>query len=332
MQSGGGGQEEGGRPSWPPVALLLAAAATASAQNPDPRWLAWLGCWAPRGAAAPAAGAKAHVVCVTPLADVAGVEVASVVDTQVVSRDTVLATGERRAISRDGCEGWESADWSSEGQRVYLHSEYACPGGLRRTSSGLMALTADGAWLDVQGVVLRGRTAVHVAKYEDAGLPVTLPDEIWEVLLHRAWPVGRSRLAAMARPTPADVVEASRNLDPALVEAWLAENGQGFDLDAKQLAALSDAGVADSVIDVMVALSYPGVFAISPASSQGAVTPQMRPSAGSADSLNGGYGAGYVGQWGYYSPWDWDFGPWGYSPFGYAPYGYAPYALLALRI
>ena len=310
------------------VVLLLAAVAAGRAQNsrPDPRWQAWLGCWRPESAPA-AAGAKARLVCVLPVPGTPNVEIAAVVDSEIVSRDTVVATGERRATNQDGCDGWESATWSSEGQRVYLHSEFGCPGGLKRTTSGLMTLTPDGHWLDAQGVALRGQIAVHVVQYADAGLPSTLPGDIVAALRVRGLAVGLSREAASAPVTLADVVEASHVLYPALIEAWLGGAGQGFRLDAKKLVALSDSGVSDRVIDVMVALSYPEVFAVNPASGLNEFAPaaETRRAPVYADSL---YGTRYA-QSSCYSPWGWDYyGPWSYSPYGcgyYSPFGYSPY-------
>jgi len=312
---------------------LLLGAAVGRAQNPRPdqRWQAWLGCWRPESAPAPA-GATARLVCVLPVPGTPNVEIAAVVDSEIVSRDTMVATGERRATSRDGCDGWESATWSSEGQRVYLHSEFTCPGGLKRTTSGLMTLTPDGRWLDAQGVSLRGQMSVRLVQYADAGLPGALPGEITAALRGRGLAVGLSREAASAPVTLADVVEASHALDPALIEAWLGGAGQGFQLDAKKLVALSDSGVSDRVIDVMVALSYPQVFAVNPASGQEEFAPvsATRRAPVYADSL---YGTRYAQPW-CSSPWGWDYyRPWSYSPygcgydspFGYSPYGYSPY-------
>jgi hypothetical protein len=308
--------------------FLLAATATVSAQNarPDPRWQAWLGCWTPEEGAAPA-DARTHLVCVVPVPGTAGVEIAALADAQIVSLDTLVASGEHRAISRDGCDGWESAEWSGEGQRVYLHSEVTCPGNLRRTTSGLMAITPDGQWLDARGVAVRGQMAVHVVRYADAGLPTTVPAEIVERLSGRGLAVGLARQAASAPVTLADVVEASHHIEPALVEAWLAGSGQGFALDAKKLVALSDSGVSDRVIDVMVALSYPKMFAVNATSGLDEFAPvsETRRAPIYADSL---YGTRLARPW-CYSPWGWDYyGSWGYAPYGcgaYSPFGYSPF-------
>jgi hypothetical protein len=167
---------------------------------------------------------------------------------------------------------------------------------------------------------------VHVVEYADAGLPATLPAEILAALRERGLAVGLSREVASAPVTPADVVEASHRVEPALIEAWLAGAGQGFRLDAKKLAALSDSGVSDPVIDVMVALSYPEAFAVNPGGrDQVAPVEATRRVPVYADSL---YGTRYAPS-SCYSPWGWDYnGPWSYSPYGcgyYSPYGYSPY-------
>jgi hypothetical protein len=71
--------------------------------------------------------------------------------------------------------------------------------------------------------------------------------------------------------TIANVIEASKHLDPLVLQTWLAQRGQGFQLDAKKLAQLADAKVPSNAIDVMVALSYPQVFAVNLAQANGQI-------------------------------------------------------------
>jgi len=67
----------------------------------------------------------------------------------------------------------------------------------------------------------------------------------------------------------------------SIVESWLVEEGEGFALSARRLDQLKSAGVPDRVIDVMVALSYPGVFAINLATHSGERrAPEAGPSTG----------------------------------------------------
>jgi hypothetical protein len=139
--------------------------------------------------------------------------------------------------------------------------------------------------------------------------------------------VSTARDAAGAPPEPDDVVEASHHVAPGVVEAWLVEEGEGFALDARGLEHLKQAGVSDRVIDVMVALSYPKVFAIDLASHSGE---RRAPEPGGYMRRPNVYGLGYDSPFGCYSPYSWDcYSPYGweyYSPYFSSPYGYySPY-------
>lgn len=245
--------------------LLLAGPGAASAQTaaPDAGWQAWLGCWEPADAtsSAPRADGDAPVVCVIPASDASAVEIATVVDGAVVERERVTA-GERRPSDVEGCTGWESVTWSADGRRLYRLAEHVCAGGLERRSTGLMAMSSTGEWLDVQGVSAGGYTGVRAARYREVTDPDALPAEVRAARQGRALSTETARMAAAAPLTTADVVEASRRLDPEVVEAWLVEREEGFAIDADRLVELADAGVPERVIDLMVALSYPEVFAI----------------------------------------------------------------------
>jgi hypothetical protein len=91
------------------------------------------------------------------------------------------------------------------------------------------------------------------------------------------------------------------------VQTWLAERGEGFTLDAKQLVALEKDGVAPQVIDIMVALTYPQVFALD-RSRVGGPAAENTASAGSGRTV-------------YAYAWDSFYSPFGYR-YGYNPYGY----------
>ena len=309
--------------------LLAGAAPGARAQTQtDPRWDAWIGCWAPTTAKQlqQGSGANALLVCVMPVTGSTGVDVATVADTQVVARERIEASGERRAVDRDGCSGWDSAQWSATGARVYVRSELACQGNLRRRSNGVMALSAEGEWLDVRSATAGTRSGVRVLRYHAAPLPETLPADVAAALRGATRAVSGP---ATANLTLADVADASHALDADVVAAWLAETGQDFGMDARRLAEAKHDGIPGDVIDVMVALSYPRVFTLNPASRQAEF---RRPAEGDASgygSARPDYGYGWGGY--YYSPYGWDswwpygFGPYSpwYSPYGM--YGYSPW-------
>jgi hypothetical protein len=307
------------------TALLPAASVSAQAPDADPRWQAWLGCWQPvdtpaaAAAAAPSASAAGQLVCVTPAAGGSAVDVVSVADGKVTARERVDATAQRHETTKDGCAGWESAEWSARGARVYLRSEYVCPGGVQRKSSGLLAVSPDGEWLDVHSVAAGASTGVRVVRYREASASAELPAELSAALQGRALAVSTARAAAAAPLATGDVVEAVRHVEVPVVEAWLAERGQGFAVDGKRLVELADAGVPGRVIDMMVALSYPRVFAVDPASRQG----ELRTTVDSGRRAQGYATEGrlgpvvFVDRYGY-SPYGWS----AYSPYGGYLYGY----------
>jgi hypothetical protein len=306
--------------------MALAAPAVAQTQQPrqppqgDARWKPWLGCWT---ASSPRAGvgpeSETQQVCVVPAGGASAVDIVTVNFTggsRIVSREHIDASGEHRRSEREGCVGWESAEWSSDMRRVYLQSEYECAGGLKRTTTGLMAMAANHDWLDIVGVAVRANIGVRVLRHRARAPLATLPAEIASAV------EGGSRADAvlgMLLPVgDAEIVDASHHVNAAVVEAWLAETRQAFTVTAARLVALADAGVDGRVIDMIVALSYPKAFAIKPS-----------PTVAGALATGGGGGGGSVIGLGS----DADCGPYssGLSLYGWdgcSPYGYGMYGAL----
>ncbi len=304
------------------TAVILMAGSAAlqavhsQASRTDARWQPWLGCWAPVGAGQEASG---RMLCVLPAEGESGVELATVDSGQVLVREHVVADGQRMNSDQGGCTGWKTAEWSSDGARLYLKSDFDCEGGLNRKSTGIFAMAPGGIWLDVQGVSANEGGGVRVIRYRSAPAPDVLRDELARVTAQRELALSTARTAATGSVTAEDVVDASSAVDAAVVEAWLVERGQSFAVDSKQLVQLADAGVPARVIDAMVALSYPKVFAIAGSddigmrSDQVALQPE-EPRGGMVHSLMMyPYGFGYYG----FSPFDYFYSPYGY---GYSPY------------
>ena len=320
--------------------LLLLVAAPVRAQQPqsDPRWEAWYGCWTAVDGAAQSPTGRAPTVCVIPAGG--GVDVVTVVDTSIVARDHLEANPERHPVSLSGCTGWETARWSSQRDRLYRHSEYSCPGDVKRSASEVFAMTPSWEWLDVQGLSAHGNLGVRTLRYRSAAVPAVA--EIATVLASHTAEISMARGMVATPPTIADVIEASREAEAAVVEAWLAEEGEGFPLNGKQLLALSDSGVPPRVIDVMVAMTYSNVFTVAAPSARGGFSAaEASPRAAAPDTMYAyrhpydGYGYGlyappYPWGWDYYSPWSWSlygyYSPFFYSPYGaFSPYGYGGY-------
>jgi hypothetical protein len=241
--------------------LIVARPSALQAQSTgyDARWQAWLGCWQPPEARL--TGGSPYV-CVIPGSGSSSVSVVTISNGKEISRQRIEATGQQRPITEDGCSGWESAQWSADSRRIYTQSEVRCPGALRRTSSGLLALTGAGEWLDVQVVRAGDGSGLAVARYRDAGSPAAIPVEISDALVGKQRAISAARMVVGAPIGTADVVDAVRNTDSDAVNGWLVERGQALALDATQLEALAEAGVPGKVTDVMLALSYPDVLAL----------------------------------------------------------------------
>jgi len=332
------------------LALSLPITMSAQSAPADPRWQGWIGCWRPAPTPStpddqaaslgiPSFDANAPLLCVVPAEGASAVEMVTVADGKIVSRETIDASGTQWSRTRGGCAGVESARWSDDAHRVYVTTKYTCPGDIERTSKGLLAISTEGELLDVQGVSSGNGKSVRVARYRDAGAPASLPTEIARAIDGRAMAVGASRTAAAAPITETEIVDASRNLDAPVVQAWLIESGQHFSVDAKTLLRLAKAGVPGGVTDVMVALSYPKVFAVSRATFEGDLR-TLQPGAALAGSGRtiyadvyppnvGGYYSGYRNScYSGYSPFDYSsfaISPFGYSPLGYTQCGYSTF-------
>jgi hypothetical protein len=307
------------------IVLLAGSAAlngaSAQANQPDTRWQPWLGCWEPVGALDAVNG---RMLCVLPVDGSSAVELATVDSGKVLVREHVVADGERMNSEEGGCKGWKSASWSPSGQQLYLRSDFDCEGGVKRTSTGIFAMAPGGVWLDVQGVSARNGGGVRVIRYRSAGAPDVLRDELARVTAERELALSAARTAATGSVSLQDVIDASKTVDPSVVQAWLIERRQNFAVDSRQLVQLANAGVPGSVIDAMVALSYPKKFAIAGTEDIGMRSDEMaleteeqRTGRTIISTMMYPYGYGYYGL----SPFDYLYSPYGYTPYGYG-YGF----------
>lgn len=318
------------------AALLVAAAIALPARAPAQTataagdWSAMLGCWQPlapgeaRGdpwMAAP--GGSARTLCVLPTDRESAAELVTLAGDSVVARDTVDVAAGTRSRERDGCQGTAGAAWSADGARLYTRTHYLCARGIAQSSSGVLAISTDEQLLDIEQTVRGNAKAVRVSRYARIGDPARLPRGFAARLGDAELRFGAARGGAAAPLTVAAIADASRQLEPEVVEALLLEHGDHMVVDAKRLAALADAGVPGRITDLLVALGYPARFALSArprAGIDGRVAANDRvpraliiPSIPDY-SLYGPLGYGLYGS------------PYLYSPYGYSPYGYGGYA------
>ena len=284
----------------------------------------------------------APVLCVVPTDAASSVDVLTIADAKVAARERIDVSGTERPVSKEGCSGTEHAQWSANNLRVFLRSDLVCTGSIKRTMTGVMAMSQTGEWIDVQGFNAGGNSGVRTAHYLEAAVPAGLPAEYASVVSDRALATRVARAAAGLRLANVDIIEAVKRLDAPVLQAWLVERNQPFDVDAKSLIQLADAGVPGAITDVMVAATYPKQFSLD----RGDVEPSVDDIVTEGDSLRiaeeylrrrtscglssfydpfgysigcGYYSYGLYG-YGYYSPYN-QYSP--YSPYGYG-YGYGP--------
>ena len=250
------------------IALVLLTAAAAPAQDTtlgDARWAPWLGCWHlvqdDRGSLAAAVATPDDVVvCVLPASGNRGVSMTTYGGGQSVLQQTVVADGARHPVSEPECSGSQTSEWSRSGQRLLTRADITCPGQPARTVSAITLMAAGPTWVDIQAVGTGQDAQVHVRRYRRTdSLPqnVVLPAD-----LQGRRGAAAARLAGPTVMTLDEVVEASRKVAAPAVAAALYETGSRFDLNGRTLKALAAAHVPDGVVDVMVALSFPGHVAI----------------------------------------------------------------------
>ncbi len=244
--------------------LLVVLAVPSAAQTPaDARWGSWLGCWelavenVRDGVAAPAlrdrssstpgtaGGDSRPRVCVTAAAD-GGATFTTTIANETALEQTIVANGVDRAVDDADCRGTQRADWSADGTRLYANARLTCAQDASpRRVSGIAMLAPDGTWLDVQAVEVGGRENIRLRRYRRVAGSTPSPG------------------APVATPlTLGDVKEASSRISPRAIEAALVETRASFNLSSARLIELDDAGVAPSVVDVIVALSYPDRFVV----------------------------------------------------------------------
>lgn len=247
------------------IALLAGSAGvdTVRAQGADSPWAAWFGCWT---ASELEGFGTAPLTCVIPDASApASAEFVTVRAGEVVARSSVRADGARVPIQAEGCTGWESARFSSDGARVELQGEVRCGESPAQQTDRLLAIASTGEWLDVRLVQTGGQRAMRAERSSVLPwfeIPIAVRGEL--ASLERASSVAR---AAAARPLQlTQVLETVRALDASVAEVWIAEamraEERPFRVGVQELQLLADADVPERVIDVLVAVANPQHFQV----------------------------------------------------------------------
>ena len=227
---------------------------------------AWLGCWRLVATArddVPRSAEASPLLCLMPGEDPSSLWLKTVVDGRLVAGETLVVDGSRRAVDDGGCRGWVRSLSSEDRRRLYVTSLTTCmsddPQILTGTALNLSAASlfvSEGDWIDISVARVGGKRELEIRRYRIVDPDsVRLPGKI-----RTATPA--ARIAAAAPLGPDAVIEALRYLDPAIVETMLRESRSSFPLDAASMLRLDEAGVPGPIIDLMLAQSYPGYFAV----------------------------------------------------------------------
>ena len=248
------------------VAALVAFPSAAFAQaDPSPQWLPWIGCW--QSAAERVAGDDARL-CVVPIENGVGME--SVIGDQISPLRTITGDDSAGPSLDPACTGSERLEWGARTNMFFTRQELICGTQPRRTVTGLHLFTAGPTWLDIQVVEGIEGPSVRARRYERMSVPDLLSPRLGADLVARA--TAASQHLAATPLSVDDVVEATRKVATAGIDAMLFETRTKFALDSRALVSLKDAGVEERVIDLMLAISYPRHFAVD---RQGAAVPPL---------------------------------------------------------
>lgn len=233
-----------------------APAATTTASAPtlaDARFNPWLGCWRLEDDLS-GTGAR---MCITPEKN--GVRMQTLVDRQKGIDELVIADAAEHQIVDSDCKGTERSEFSKDNARLFRTSEVLCGTEPPRIVKSIVFMTPGPAWILVQHVSgSAASTSVRVQRYRRAANQ-SLADG------SRAVQPDPQSISVMPDSTTwsiDDVIEASGKMPAEAIQAALTEVHHKFDLNKKTLVALDQGGVHDSVIDLMVALTYPNKFVV----------------------------------------------------------------------
>ena len=244
------------RSLWLAGAALVLGAIVTPAQavaQADDRWLPFEGCWRPSEAT------NANVCIV---GDGQGARVIELSNGVITRESRLIADGRARPVSQEGCTGTESVRWSAGGTRLYSSTQMTCGSRIPRNTTGMFAVLSGREWVSIQAVAVDNEAATRVVRYQEDLALANVPESILAPLRQNRLARETARMAAATPLTLGDVKEAAGEVHGRAVEALLFERKQTFELSGKKLVKLADEGVPTYLIDALVAVSHPNVFAV----------------------------------------------------------------------
>ena len=298
------------------LVATLSVPATAQAQSSG-GWLAFMGCWEPL-----AAEGETGLLCFERSSD--GVEMSNYFEGEVTATELLVADGTPRPVTAEGCTGTESVEFSDDGRRVFTESSFSCDGGEARSGTGIMSFIAPTQWIDVRSLTIEGEPVAWVQRYTAATVE-SLRDHVGDDATFADRGDVRARRLLVARDIDLeDAEEVLDRVDPEAAKAWMATHDTPLGVDGATLVRLADAGIPEDVLDVMVAVSHPDRFALTPEGVPENVMDRVV-----ADAYRRGRRVGFRSFLydPFYAPIGYRYGysPYGFSRFGYYGFGYGGY-------
>lgn len=272
----------------------------------DSRWLPWIGSWRLVSNTVNTTDKDLkgeYLLKISPGKSETAVTVQAFQDGTVLFEDTVNADGSSQSLKDEECSGWQRYSWSDTGKRLLFESESSCPGELPRKISGISVIDDHEEWLDIQLLQDQSERIITIRRY-------SFIDEAEDLAGYVIRATRRAHLASGADFSIDEIIELSHKVASEVLEATLMELHKPFNINSKTLMRLADAGVPTSVIDPMVALSFPEKFYVERDTIHLAIK---------TDSTSSGPGGGYPYPLYMYYP----LHPWSWTPYTYPYYWYS---------
>jgi hypothetical protein len=224
----------------------------------DSRWNPWIGTWRLVSDTVPAASEEAKknfLLEISPKEEGRSVFMKAIEGEKALFEDTITADGKPRTLKEDDCTGSYTYTWSNTGERLLFESEMDCPNEAARKISGLSVINRKGEWLDFQLMENKGARIITIRRYEKLDATAAAQDT------GTRNPYAFRSLSG-SNLSLDEIIELSKKLPSEILEAALMEYRAPYKMNSKSLVRLADADVPGSVIDLMVALSFPDEFVI----------------------------------------------------------------------
>lgn len=206
------------------LSLMLTAPVAAQEQ---PAGLPFAGCWAP------ADGFSAlNRICLTPTG-ASMLEFTTIAADGKVTESILSLDGRRVAVKTEECEGWEEGRLTADGERIIVNAEITCGREPKQVRMTAFTITPSGYLLQATGTGFAMVANTQVRVFGPVESYADIPPATRELLMPYLASAERARLAVR---------------DNAV--------------SAKDLVEFDRLGVAPSLIDLMVAASYPKSFVI----------------------------------------------------------------------